>query len=67
MIDGKPNEGWMAEKPLHANRYHYIRGTIALCRGYGFYTGELMPDKGAPERGREDCAACFKRLRKEQP
>jgi hypothetical protein len=57
-------EGWMAEKPHSVRRYHYIRGTVALCRGYGFYRGELTPYQYSPTRGREDCAACFKILLK---
>lgn len=32
----------------------------------GFYTGEVTPDLGLSERGKSDCAACFKRLRKER-
>jgi hypothetical protein len=58
------NQGWMAEKPLHVKVYHYIRETRSLCLRYGFYQGELMPDKGQAARGREDCAECFRRLRK---
>ncbi len=58
------SEGWMAEKPYHAPRYHYIIDTRSICGRYGFYMGELTPDSGSPERGREDCAECFKRLRK---
>jgi len=69
MSDGKPAEqGWMAEKPTHVRVYHYIYGEgRSLCGRYGCYAGELMADKGAPERGREDCAECFRRLRRRAP
>ena len=61
----KAEAGWMAEKPQSIRVYHYIYGEgWSLCGRYGFYCGELMPDKGLPERGREDCAECFKRLRR---
>lgn len=60
-------EGWMVFKPYHVKRYHYIVDTRALCGGYGFYRSELAPDKGAVERGSEDCAECFKRLRRRAP
>jgi hypothetical protein len=65
-MDGT-TEGWMAEKPYHVRRYHYIQNTRALCGGHGFYLGELTPDNEAMERGAEDCAACFKRLRRLRP
>ena len=57
-------EGWMAEKPPQMRVYHYIEGARSLCRKYGFYQGELMRDAGKVVRGREDCAECFKRLRR---
>jgi len=66
MSDPTKPEGWMAEKPSNTRRYHYVRNTLALCRGYGFYFGELTPDDGKSPRGREDCAACFKKLRGER-
>ena len=59
-----PVEGWMAEKLLHVRRYHYIVDTMALCRGYGFYRGELTPDTLSRTPGREDCRACFKMLQR---
>lgn len=63
MLDTK--EGWQAEKHSHLKVYHFIRDTMALCRGFGFYTGDLVPDTGAP-RGNEDCAKCYRLLRAEQ-
>jgi hypothetical protein len=57
-------EGWMAEKPYHAPRYHYIQNTRSICGRYGLYMGELTPDAGSAVKGRADCAECFKRLRK---
>lgn len=60
----KLEAGWMAEKPMTSRVYHYIGGEgRSLCGRYGFYSGELMADQGKPERGREDCAECFRRLR----
>jgi hypothetical protein len=60
-------EGWMAEKPLHVPRYHYIQATRSLCGRYGFYRGELSRDSGLATRSPEDCAECFKRLRRLRP
>jgi hypothetical protein len=58
--------GWMALKSQNTKRYHYIIGTRAICGGFGFYTSELVPDNGSADRGPEDCAACFKRLRRQK-
>lgn len=60
-------EGWMAEKPYTVRRYHYIVGAMALCRGYGFYQGELTPATPGATNGREDCAECFKRFARRAP
>ena len=61
---GTPTEGWMAEKPSHVRRYHYIVDTMALCRGYGFYRGDLTPDTLIQTPGSKDCRACFKALQR---
>lgn len=58
-------EGWQAMR--HGGRvYHYIRESMALCRGLGFYTADLVPDVPNAPRDNEDCAACFRLLRNEQ-
>ena len=67
MSDEKiPREGWMAEKPQHTRRYHYILDTRALCGRYGFYQADLMPSPPNATRGPEDCAECFKRLQRRE-
>jgi hypothetical protein len=60
--DEKP-EGWQAEKYYTQRVYHYIVGTFSLCQRLGFYTGELQSHKGQ-EKGRDDCAECYRRLKK---
>ena len=60
MLDVK--EGWQADAHIGQRVFHYIRDTMALCRGLGFYTGDLIPDTGAP-RDAQDCAKCFRILR----
>ena len=67
MSDEKRTEGWMAYKLPHARVYHYILETRALCGRWGFYGSDLDPDQGKTERGVEDCAECFRRLRKMKP
>jgi hypothetical protein len=58
-------EGWQAEK-YHSQRvYHYIRGTLSLCRKLGFYTGEVTPDNPS-KRTKEDCSACVKQIERER-
>jgi hypothetical protein len=57
----KVSEGWMAEKPLHAPRFHYIVDTRSLCGRYGFYMGELVTLPAGEPKGHEDCAECYKR------
>lgn len=64
MLDTK--EGWQAQKRDGLRVYHFIRETMALCRGFGFYTGDLVPDVASAPRGNEDCAKCFRLLRTEQ-
>ena len=64
MLDVK--EGWQAEKYTTMRVYHYIRDMMALCRGLGFYRGDLVPDVASAPRGNEDCAKCYRLLRLEQ-
>ena len=64
MLDTK--EGWQAEKHSNLRVYHFIRETVALCRGLMFYTGDLVPDIPTAPRGDEDCAKCFRLLRAQQ-
>lgn len=64
MLDTK--EGWQAEKHSNLRVYHFIRDTMALCRGFGFYTGDLVPDIPTAPQGDDDCAKCFRLLRAEQ-
>lgn len=61
MSDEQPQEGWQAEKHYNQRVYHYIQGTMSLCRKLGFYTGELAPDN-PDTRTKEDCSACVKKL-----
>lgn len=61
----KPTEGWQAERGQGTRVYHYIRNTMALCRGLGFYRGDLAPDANGPKNN-EDCAKCFRILRGQQ-
>lgn len=64
MLDTK--EGWQAEGAYGTRVYHYIRETMALCRGLGFYRGDLVPDVPTAPRGNHDCAKCFRILRGKQ-
>lgn len=64
MLDTK--QGWQSQHGGGARVYHFIRDTFALCRGLGFYTGDLVPDVPSAPRGNEDCAKCFRLLRAEQ-
>jgi hypothetical protein len=57
-------EGWQDQTAGRV--FHYIRETMALCRGYGFYTGELVPDVENRPRDNAECAKCFRLLRNEQ-
>ena len=59
--------GWMAERNPSTRVYHYIDGEgMAICRGLGFYRGDLIPDIPSAPRGNEDCAKCFRKLRARQ-
>lgn len=58
-------EGWMSERGPGTRVYHYIRDTFALCRGLGFYTGDLVPATPNTPRGNEDCARCHRLLASE--
>lgn len=64
MLDTK--SGWQAYKNDGTRVYHFIRDTFALCRGLGFYTGDLIPDVPGAPRDSIDCAKCFRILRREQ-
>lgn len=60
MLDA--TEGWMAARGFGTRRYHYIRDTLALCRGLGFYRGDLVPHVTGNPRGNEDCAKCHRKI-----
>lgn len=64
MLDA--TEGWAAQKRLSTPRYHYIRDTMALCRGIGFYHGDLVPHVTGSPRGHEDCAKCYRLIETER-
>lgn len=57
-------EGWQAEKYYSQRVYHYILGSFSLCGRLGFYMGEVMPHKEGSEKRREDCADCYRRVKK---
>lgn len=64
MLDTKA--GWQADRHPTQRVYHYIYETMALCRGLGFYTGDLVPHIAGNPRGNEDCAKCYRLLTKER-
>lgn len=53
-------EGWMAQKSDSTRRYHFIRETMSLCGGLGFYRGDLVPHVAGTPRGNKDCAKCYR-------
>lgn len=58
-------EGWQAERALHLRKFHFIRGTEALCGRFGFYFGEIST-KGMTRSNNEfDCAECRRRVDRE--
>lgn len=59
-------EGWQADRHSSQRVYHFIRGTMALCGGLGFYTGDLIAAVNGSPRGDEDCAKCYRLLMAEQ-
>lgn len=59
-------EGWMAQRGPGTKVYHYIREQFALCRGLGFYRGDLVPATPDTPKGNQDCAKCYRLLTKEQ-
>ena len=55
-------EGWGVVRPGD-RKAHYYRNHDSLCGRVGFYFGSLDPDE---IKTSSDCAACRKRLDKEQ-
>ena len=59
-MEEKLTEGWGDLTPKKA---HYYRDTMSLCGKRGFYRGPLeLGDDDIPD----NCAACVRKLRKEQ-
>jgi len=58
----KRTEGWWRREGI-MKKFHYFVDGRSLCRGYGWpdYT-QLNADTGNVEAGKEDCAACFRKL-----
>jgi hypothetical protein len=57
----KRKEGWFM--PSYSRKFHYFVEGRSLCRGW-MLPGELDPDTGNKDPGKEDCITCFRQLQK---
>lgn len=58
-------EGWQLEGHGRSLRWHYIRGTEALCGRFGFYRGLLQEGGLVRSDNPDDCAACKRKVNRE--
>lgn len=58
-------EGWQEDAASNQRVFHYIRGSMSLCRKLGFYFHGVIPHKPGTPKRKDDCAACFRVLTRE--